>query len=120
MCDLWMLCEGFVIDVLFYFVNFDVSLLIGEFGMFVECCEVVLWMCWLVFMCLFFGYVGDGNVYIGVLLVVMIDVDVDVFDYCVYVVVCDMGGLVLVEYGIGVFKCFYFVYMCSDVEIGLM
>lgn len=75
-------------------------------------------ICW-------FGYIGDGNLYLNILKLVDLSKD-EFFVKCqvvnkyVFEIVKKYDGLIFVEYGVGMIKKLYFDYMCLVEEIEYM
>lgn len=123
---LWCLCEGIIESVvLCWFYKNDVFVWISVVFDFLYVMQVLFICEYLQFEVVWFGYIGDGNLYINVLILLGMD-DVVFIVQCEYVIkyfvvmLYQFGGSILVEYGIGLVKWVYLESICSVVEIVLM
>lgn len=114
---LWCLREGISeMLVLFMFYKNDVLVMVLKVLVFLQEIDEIVNVCYLDFEIVWFGYIGDGNLYLNILKLDVLD-KVEFFICCesVNMVVFEMvqkyGGSVLVEYGVGMIKKFYLYYM---------
>lgn len=124
--DFWCLCESIVEVECVYgcLVKYDVFILVFCMVEFIECGSVCVMQVYLDVVVFCFGYVGDGNVYFNFVFFSLGQVE----EFMVYVVgifgivydmVVEFDGFILVEYGIGIFKCEELV-SCKLVDVKVM
>lgn len=124
--QLWCLCEGIIeLLVCYKFYKNDVLVWILVMLVFLVEIQVLIGQVYLYFDVVWFGYIGDGNLYINVFKLDDIS-DVDFVVQCeqvikllVQVLVC-FDGSILVEYGIGLVKKGYLDSIRGFVEIVFM
>ena len=118
--NMWTLREGLAIDTLPHLINFDVSLPVGQIGVFAERCRAALAQRWPHAVSLFFGHIGDSNVHLGVSLADLPAHGEAAVDAVVYGMVRELGGSISAEHGIGQLKRPWLGHSRSAAEIDLM
>lgn len=124
--NLWKLCE-YIFEIIFYWMLYKNDILVMVFWVFVffKDIDVIVEVNYLDFEVVWFGYIGDGNLYLNIFKLENFGKD-EFFVRCVIVnkwvfeIVEKYNGLIFVEYGVGMIKCDYLIYICLEIEIVYM
>jgi FAD/FMN-containing dehydrogenase len=100
--------------------SYDIGLPTGSMGEYVEACRRRLEGELPGIIALFYGHIGDGNLHIVAAVPGASSQPKDLIDQIVYDLVCERGGTVSAEHGIGTRKKRWLPYARSAEEIALM